>query len=148
MGTVNMIWVQYNWLSVWKCWCVCTVVTLVVITWASASSLKALTRESSFSLSSAHWERNREGDFHYPHCFLSHFKITRVRCKFGHAVRITLKSSLCEAAATPQTSVKAILALIWCSWDFYLETCEASMLLRSIWKKAGKSEGGSLKDFS
>lgn len=35
-----------------------------VITWASASSLKALTRESSFSFSNAHWEkRQRERDF-------------------------------------------------------------------------------------
>lgn len=31
-----------------------------VITWASASSLKALTRESSFSLSKAHWEKKTD----------------------------------------------------------------------------------------
>lgn len=30
-----------------------------VITWASASSLKAFTRESSFSFSKAHWERRQ-----------------------------------------------------------------------------------------
>lgn len=34
------------------------------VTWASASSLKALTRESSFSFSSAHWKQRQTQDTH------------------------------------------------------------------------------------
>lgn len=33
-----------------------------VVTWASASSLRALTRESSFSFSKAHWGTRRDNE--------------------------------------------------------------------------------------
>lgn len=54
MQMLNAVWILVRWVF----WCV--TMKSWLFTWASASSLKALTRESSFSFSNAHWEEKTE----------------------------------------------------------------------------------------
>lgn len=106
---------RYKELRFWTAWWSPTAVTisyrlLWVITWASASSLKALTRESSFSFSNAHWEKRKRGRDSYSLCG-----------------EIQYTGMLGRCAVTPETSVK------WIS-------VQRKEVFYFVWKKTDKWE--------